>query len=868
MKKLQLVCLVLTLALACGRSESQQGDVQHADEAEVLGEVEPDGLDKTEADAAVTPDDDTPDATGDAQPEPEEAVINDADTHETETQEGQTINCAALPTVSGTCGVQAGSEAIALRGVVLAPGATYVGGEVLITLGGTIGCVGCDCSSHPDRAGATVVTCPAGVISPGLINAHDHLTFDQNKPGDWGDERYEHRHQWRKGKGGHTKISVPGSATKENTTWAEMRQVMLGTTAMAGSGKANGFLRNLDKEGLDGGSAPVNYETFPLGDSDGEMLESGCGYPGIKGKDELTKAACYHMHVAEGINAEARNEFLCLSSDANGGTDLVEANTAIVHAIGLKAPDGAELAASGTAVVWSPRSNVSLYGNTAPIPMYVHQGVLVTLGTDWTASGSVNIVRELVCVDNLNQHYFGGALTDRDLWKLVTSNAAHALKIDTLVGRLEPGLLADVAVFDGQAAANPYRAIIEAGPGDVVLVMKAGVALYGDSSVLAALPESQTGCEEIPQGVCGSPKSICCEREAQFSFAELEAGNQDAYGLFFCGVPDGEPSCVPMRPDEYSGAFGGQDTDGDGVVNDQDNCPLVFNPVRPVDDGEQADQDGDGAGDLCDPCPLDANTTTCKVYDPEDSDGDGHKNAVDNCPNKANPLQEDQDQDGKGDLCDPCPTAPNPGSEGCPSTIQAIRDVNHPDHPAVGSSVSVKSVVVTALNKNGFWVQDPDAASFAALYVYQKTAPTVQRWQLVTVSGTYEEYNLSNQDDDTVTELTSPTVTVEDAATTHVIAPKLVPIATIATGAGAASWEPLQAMLLKIEGVTVAAAADNYKEVALEGDLSLDDFAFDYTADASIVLAPGTTYASITGILHHSFKACKFLPRDKDDFVK
>jgi hypothetical protein len=35
------------------------------------------------------------------------------------------------------------------------------------------------------------------------------------------------------------------------------------------------------------------------------------------------------------------------------------------------------------------------------------------------------------------------------------------------------------------------------------------------------------------------------------------------------------------------------DTDGDGVINYGDNCPLVYNP-------DQADADGDGIGDLCD----------------------------------------------------------------------------------------------------------------------------------------------------------------------------------------------------------------------------------------------------------------------------
>jgi hypothetical protein len=51
------------------------------------------------------------------------------------------------------------------------------------------------------------------------------------------------------------------------------------------------------------------------------------------------------------------------------------------------------------------------------------------------------------------------------------------------------------------------------------------------------------------------------------------------------------------------------DTDGDGVIDSQDNCPLKAN-------SDQADQDNDGIGDVC-----------------EDSDGDGLLDNVDNCPN-------------------------------------------------------------------------------------------------------------------------------------------------------------------------------------------------------------------------------------------
>jgi hypothetical protein len=76
------------------------------------------------------------------------------------------------------------------------------------------------------------------------------------------------------------------------------------------------------------------------------------------------------------------------------------------------------------------------------------------------------------------------------------------------------------------------------------------------------------------------------------------------------------------------------DTDGDGVFDDYDNCPMVANPT-------QANADFDREGDACD--------TSTNVMD---SDRDGVPDAGDNCPMVANPMQEDSDRDGLGDACD------------------------------------------------------------------------------------------------------------------------------------------------------------------------------------------------------------------------
>ena len=101
------------------------------------------------------------------------------------------------------------------------------------------------------------------------------------------------------------------------------------------------------------------------------------------------------------------------------------------------------------------------------------------------------------------------------------------------------------------------------------------------------------------------------------------------------------------------------DSDGDGLGDSEDNCPLDHN-------ADQADADGDGLGDACDNCPENANPDqadsdgdgigdACSVI--VDSDGDGVEDGNDNCPFTANPDQADADGNGVGDACDLPPPA-------------------------------------------------------------------------------------------------------------------------------------------------------------------------------------------------------------------
>lgn len=110
--------------------------------------------------------------------------------------------------------------------------------------------------------------------------------------------------------------------------------------------------------------------------------------------------------------------------------------------------------------------------------------------------------------------------------------------------------------------------------------------------------------------------------------------------------------------------FGAKDSDKDGILDEDDLCPLVA--------GESnlfgcPDADGDGVADKDDACPNLAG----KVNGCPDADGDGIADKDDACPNLAGKVGNkgcpDSDKDGLADHQDKCPKISGPvANNGCP----------------------------------------------------------------------------------------------------------------------------------------------------------------------------------------------------------
>jgi outer membrane protein OmpA-like peptidoglycan-associated protein len=139
------------------------------------------------------------------------------------------------------------------------------------------------------------------------------------------------------------------------------------------------------------------------------------------------------------------------------------------------------------------------------------------------------------------------------------------------------------------------------------------------------------------------------------------------------GIIDDEDEC----PEVYGLAeFAGcPDTDGDGIIDNSDKCPELAGLAE--FDG-CPDTDGDGIPDHSDDCPEVAGVARLKGCPEPDRDGDGVIDIEDDCPDvpglaihKGCP---DTDGDGIEDRLDKCPTEPGPlSNKGCPEIKEEVK---------------------------------------------------------------------------------------------------------------------------------------------------------------------------------------------------
>jgi len=666
--------------------------------------------------------------------------------------EAPPATCAGL--TPRPCTPRVGTNGMAiLRGTVVTPDEVLCDGEVMVERAqGRIVCVGQDCGGAVGAAEASVVC--ADLVLPGLIDPHNHMSYNTLPRWRHDGPTFSNRGQWNGPVGDEMYDALFEPTDPIAARYAELRLLLAGTTSVHKSQAPDACLdgvRNLDRaeNGNDLGYSGDAFTecVFPLRDNCRDAPNYATG--------ERVPDRRYVAHVSEGYDDASRAEF----DDFVAAGQLGE-KTTIIHCIACDGPQLTQVRGAGAALVWSPQSNIDLYGRTLDVPAALRMGIPVALGPDWTPSGTMNQLAEMKCAAQVSDRHFGGSIDGRDILRMVTRDAAKAMGIEDLVGTLEVGKAADVLALKGDRA-RPYESILAAGNADVQLVMIGGVAHMGAAGVVDTNIALNPLCETLD--VCGQQKTVCARTQegaantadaggwARFSVADhvtyLESGlsqkpgtnGEFAYAYNLYPLFECEPafdcalgnSALPAEPTMA-------DTDGDGRESATDNCPDVFNPG-------QGDLDDDGRGDACDVCPWSAVDCPCRVPVVGDRDGDGIGDADDLCPDVADPEQADRDADGQGDACDFCPDSPSAG--GCPTTIYALKRGEVP----AGTTVAVTGVVTAVVPTVGnFFMQVPATApeytgvDDSGVFVFigngamGLTAPSVG--DLVTVSGVANDF--------------------------------------------------------------------------------------------------------------------------------
>jgi hypothetical protein len=200
------------------------------------------------------------------------------------------------------------------------------------------------------------------------------------------------------------------------------------------------------------------------------------------------------LHLAEGLSDRARQHFTDLR--ISGDTWALTPNLVGIHAAGLTADDFDVLAHHGVGIVWSPLSNLLLYGGTAHIAAARAAGVAIALGGDWSPSGSKNLLGELKAA----RAAAPAGVPDADLVAMATVVPAGLLGWADELGSLTPGHRADLFVLGGELTTDPYRLLLSADEADIGLVSIEGVPRLGRPGLMRDLGVASGQAEAIQVG--------------------------------------------------------------------------------------------------------------------------------------------------------------------------------------------------------------------------------------------------------------------------------------------------------------------------------------------------------------------------------
>ena len=366
-------------------------------------------------------------------------------------------------------------------------------GRIFVS-GGEIVAVTDDEASLPGGFTNEDIIAVGGTIYPGMIELHNHLPYNILPP--WVPNRtYGNHRQWKGRKEYRQYITGPMQTLGKTdgfpgaiVRYTECKSLVGGVTTSQGWTLANSRIRKRFYHGVIRNVEETNDPKLPEAQTRIADVSDPAAF-----RDSLRPDRTRLLHLSEGVDEKARSFFLGLHIE--GDEWAITDRLAGIHCTGLEPEDFRIFADRGGSMIWSPMSNLVLYGETADIAAAKENNVLISLGADWSPSGGKNLLEELKVARLVSDHA-GGVFTDRDLVRMVTSNPAKILGWENKIGSIEEGKKADFIVLR-TFQMDPYEKLVRANEKNIILVVINGVPYYGQQRLMKQFAVDQSSLETL-----------------------------------------------------------------------------------------------------------------------------------------------------------------------------------------------------------------------------------------------------------------------------------------------------------------------------------------------------------------------------------
>ena len=306
-----------------------------------------------------------------------------------------------------------------------------------------------------------------GVLTPGLINAHDHLlgTYYPKV----GSGPYENWLPWDN--------DLKSSPVYEERQQIENRDLYLlggyrnlisGVTSVSDHIPhfvSDPFLDIVPMKVIRNYALAHAVASFALAWGDGIEIEY---------QKAVDNDMPFITHIAEGFDPETRQDITTL--DQKGGLGK---HSVLIHGLAFSDDDIELIKKRGASVVWCADSNMFMFNKTANVKKLLETGVNLCIGTDSPMSGGLNLLYEMKYDKIMYKKLYHTEIPDELIFRMVTINPSRAFRLKKN-GSIKTGNVADLALFYNKGK-DPYHSVVSAELGDVLLVVIDGKPVYGSA---------------------------------------------------------------------------------------------------------------------------------------------------------------------------------------------------------------------------------------------------------------------------------------------------------------------------------------------------------------------------------------------------